>query len=121
MYRSVSPSTGSRSWAYPGKYSTASQERWRPSQWRMARLRWAGSPSHTSVAFCPPRKAPQLAQGADEAVGVIGVVLMVEGHGRAAAQGPKAQGGGHRRPLPFEVVEDDRSVAARRPGATGDR
>jgi hypothetical protein len=33
-------------------------------------------------------------------------VLVVEGHGRAAAQGPIAQGDGHPRPLPVEVVAD---------------
>src|SRR4029434_7439317 len=35
--------------------STTSQERWLRIQARMARLRWAGSPSHSRVAFSPPR------------------------------------------------------------------
>jgi hypothetical protein len=38
-----------------GSRSTTSQDRWVASQARMARLRWARSPSHSSVAFSPPR------------------------------------------------------------------
>src|SRR4029453_10345202 len=51
-----SGSTGLRSGAKAGSGSTTSQDRWPRSQARIAWLRWAGSPSHTSVAFCPPRK-----------------------------------------------------------------
>jgi hypothetical protein len=38
-----------------GSRSTTSQCRWLFSQARMAALRWAGRPSHSSVAFSPPR------------------------------------------------------------------
>jgi pimeloyl-ACP methyl ester carboxylesterase len=48
-----SASTGFSSGAYPGSRSATSQDRWQRSQAAIARLRWAGSPSHSRVAFCP--------------------------------------------------------------------
>jgi hypothetical protein len=41
--------------AEAGRRSTTSQDRWAASQARIARLRWAGRPSHSKVAFSPPR------------------------------------------------------------------
>jgi len=41
--------------AEAGRRSTTSQDRWMRIQARMAVLGWVGRPSHTSVAFSPPR------------------------------------------------------------------
>jgi hypothetical protein len=41
--------------AYAGSRSTTSHERWLRIQARMAWLQWDGSPSHSSVAFAPPK------------------------------------------------------------------
>ena len=49
MYRSVNPSTGSRSGASAGRYSTCSQACWARTQARIARLVWAGRLSHTTM------------------------------------------------------------------------
>jgi hypothetical protein len=48
-------STGFSSGAYPGSRSTTSQSRSVARNAAIAQLRWAGSPSHSSVAFSPPR------------------------------------------------------------------
>jgi hypothetical protein len=56
MYRSVSPSTGSSSWAYPGRYSTWSQWHWVSSQAPITRLWWDGRLSQIKVAGAPRRK-----------------------------------------------------------------
>ena len=69
----------------------------------------------------PAQEDPQLVQGLDERVGVVGVGLVVEGQRRAAAARPVAQAGRHRGPLPLEVVAEDGGVAARRPGPADDR
>ena len=56
MYRSVSPSTGSSSGAYDGRYSTCSQARWSASQAPIAMLWWAGRLSQIKVTGAPRRK-----------------------------------------------------------------
>jgi hypothetical protein len=76
-----------------GSRSTTSQDRWVASQVRIARLRWAGSPSHNKVAFSPPRKAAQLAEHLDEGVGVVVARLDVEGELGATAADAVAERG----------------------------
>src|SRR5215218_1928200 len=48
-------SAGFSSGAYPGSRSTTSQSRCEATNAAIAVLRWAGSPSHSTVAFWPPR------------------------------------------------------------------
>jgi hypothetical protein len=71
-----------------------------------------GQPIPQQGRLLPAEEASQLTERLDQAVGVVGVDLAVEGEGRAAATGAVAEPGGHRHSLPFEVVADDRSVAA---------
>ena len=64
------PSTGLSSGAWAGSRATTSQCRWVFNQACMARLRWAGRPSHNSVAF-PPRKRRSSGQGCRGRLGVV--------------------------------------------------
>jgi len=52
-------------------------------------LRWAASPSHSQGRLLPTQEAPQLAQHADQAVGVVAAGLDVEGELAAATVGAK--------------------------------
>jgi hypothetical protein len=66
----------------------------------------------------PAEETSQLSEGPDQAVGVVGADLMVEGQGRATA-GAITQPRGHRRTLPLEAVVNDRGMPAWRPGPAG--
>src|SRR5215217_7662503 len=69
----------------------------------------------------PTQEAPQLAQHADQAVGVVAARLDMEGELAAATIGAKAQRGGDRGTLPVEPVDQHRGLAAGRPGRAHDR
>jgi hypothetical protein len=80
-----------------------------------------GQPVPQQGRLLPAEEAAQLAERADQGVGVVGDWLVVEGQLGAAAAGAVADRGGHRGPLPLEVVADDRGAADRRPGAARHR
>jgi hypothetical protein len=80
-----------------------------------------GQPVPHQRRLLPAEEAAQLAQRLDEGVGVVGVVLLVEAHGRAAAQRAVADRRCHRCALPPEVVADDGGVPAGRPGPADHR
>jgi hypothetical protein len=54
-----------------------------------------GQPVPQQGRLLPAKEPAQLAQGLDEGVGVVGVDMVVEGKGRAAATGAVAQGRGY--------------------------
>src|SRR5829696_9541180 len=69
----------------------------------------------------PTQEAPQLAQHADQAVGVVAAGLDMEGQLAAATGRAKAQRGGDRGALPVEPVDQHGGVPAGRPGRAHDR
>jgi hypothetical protein len=87
-----------------GSRSATSQWRWLAMKAFILLLRWAGRPSHSSVASAP-EEAVQLAEHADEGVGVVVAGLQVEGKLAAAARGAIADRGGRRGALPVERVD----------------
>jgi hypothetical protein len=112
------PSTGVSSGAEAGRRSTTSQDRWVRIQARMARLGWAGRPSHTSVAISPPRtRRSSLRTWIRRSMSQLPAVTSKAALG-AATSYAVAERGRHRRLLPVERVGQCRWLAARRPAPT---